>query len=309
MRSISAICLIAAAFIVLSCAGAAAGRTDENAGAGNNNEPHNLHVLLMSIEEYEHNNMNSADLAHDDADAIGRLFAGQTRGSLYNDVFIHQYKDKEITREGFNRIFADTASRVGRNDTFVFFFAGISLVDTRNGEFIIVPWDSAGVFENPHELNITANDILNGITSIQAKNILILLDSCESGSLLYSSDTAFERLARQRQLDRVAIITATTGDQYSLESSSLGHGVFTASILDSYNYLLEKQFLTVADMIEFVSFDVPQKAASILNEWQNIHRGFSIVDYAEYQRPMYKLPAEDFNIFDRYIEPPLTRTR
>jgi len=267
-----------------------------------------LHVLLMSIETYKNagtGGIGNLRLTHDDADALGELFREQEKGSLYNKVYIHQYADEAITRAGFQRIFADTASKVGRNDSFVFFFAGHGFVDRQSGDFFFIPWDSTGFFNNPMERNIVMDDIVGGITSVHARNSLMLLDTCQSGTLLESGDTAFEKLIRQ--LRQKAIITATMGNEDAMESLQIGHGIFTASLLDSYEDNPERQYSTVADIIRFTRTDVPDKFTQIMEDSKN--RGIDVIVPPQTQRPLAYMPQENFTVFDRYTEPAVFEIR
>jgi uncharacterized caspase-like protein len=68
---------------------------------------------------------------------------------------------------------------VGREDGFVFFFAGHGFVDKGSGDFFFIPWDSIGFFDNPMERNIVMDDLVSGITAVQAANSLVLLDTCQ----------------------------------------------------------------------------------------------------------------------------------
>ena len=260
-----------------------------------------LHVLLMSLQTYK--NAGNSDIRNlrytkADADALGRLFDRQKKGTLYRDIKIYKYTDEQITREGFQHIFTKISEQVGRNDNFVFFFAGHGFVDSQTGDFFFIPWDSVGFFDNPSEQNILMDDIVGGITSVHAKNSLILLDTCQSGTLLESGDTAFEKLIRQ--LNQKAIITATMGRQDAIESARIGHGIFTASILDSYEHRLENQYSAVSDLIAFTGTDVPAKFAKIMKE--AAARGMNIEVIPQTQKPMASMSQQDFTVFDRYTE-------
>jgi len=260
-----------------------------------------LHVMLMSIEKYKNagtGGIGNLRFTHDDADAISELFTRQKRGSLYRDVIIHKYADDEVTKEGFQKAFGELSNAVKREDCFVFFYAGHGFVDKSSGDFFFIPYDSVGFFDNPMEDNIVMDDIVSGITSVHAKNSFVLLDTCQSGTLLESGDTAFEKLIRQ--LGQKAIITATMGNQDAIESASIGHGIFTMSLLDSYDYLLENQFSTAADIIAFTKTDVPNKFTALM---ESARRGLLVITPPETQKPMAHMPKNDFEVFDRYTEP------
>jgi hypothetical protein len=270
-----------------------------------------LHVLLMSIEKYK-NGKNSKDIGEydndavshlqyttKDADDIGKLFESQKRGSLYRDVKIYQYKDERITKKEFLNIFKEVSGNVGRKDNFIFFFSGHGFVDNR-GDYFFVPHDSVGFVSNKPEDNILMDDIVSGVTGVYAKNSLILLDTCQSGTLLASEDTAFNRLVRSLKRP---IITAALGHQSAGEAASIGNGIFTRSVITSFEDNPEKQYSQVADVIEFTGKDVPAQFAAISVSGSR-GQNRTLAGY-EIQRPMASMPGyfTDFEFFDKYTEP------
>jgi len=267
-----------------------------------------LYVLTMSIGEYQNTSkVSTLDYTRNDANKFAELLLTQRNGGLYKDVVVVSREDGDITKKGFIDTFSELAKRVGRNDNFVFFYAGHG--DVKDGDFYFVPHDSIGA-DNPHENNITMNDIVSAITEIHAKHSLILLDTCNSGTLLEGKETAFGRLIDQ--LNEKAIITATLGNQKALETDVEGHGLFTASLLASYR-LMDKpedqneysQYVTVADIIEFTNQDVPVRIQNIGMDVTAASRGFNKTDYIEIQSPLASEPGvhfTNFPVFDRYTE-------
>jgi formylglycine-generating enzyme required for sulfatase activity len=92
------------------------------------------------------------------------------------------------------------------------------------------------------------------------------------------------------------------GNQDAIESVSIGHGIFTMSLLDSYEHRPENRYSTVADIIAFTKTDVPDKFTALM---EAASRGINVIDITvpETQKPMAHMPAENFEVFDRYTEP------
>jgi formylglycine-generating enzyme required for sulfatase activity len=283
---------------------------------GPGNDKPTLHVLLMGIKEYKNSssrlNLN-LDFTLKDAEALEQLFRQQERGTLYSQVKIYKHFNQELTREGFSRIFTrEVKPHIGPRDTFVFFFSGHGDVDTR-GDFFLVPWDTEGV-RNPVEKNIVKYDIVGNILKINAENTLILLDTCRSGSIL-EMETPFGRLIKD--LEQKGILVAAAGDQFAIEDEELQHGVFTYSLLQGFQggaVPASNRYIGTADIIGYVQQDVPER---ILR--RQLGPGFEpaalatrilVVETPEEravphleQRPLAMIPARDFTLIDRYLEP------
>jgi prepilin-type processing-associated H-X9-DG protein len=133
---------------------------------------------------------------------------------------------------------------VGADDRVVIFFAG-------HGQTIPLPGGGDMGFLVPFGANIPAEDMMNPepfndqalsmedlwryLRSVAARHVLVMADACFSGLMaqLRGSDAPNQR-SIDEDLKRRArvIITAGAKDQASVENSSLGHGLFTAKLLD-----------------------------------------------------------------------------
>ncbi|MDR1618213.1 MAG: SUMF1/EgtB/PvdO family nonheme iron enzyme [Treponema sp.] len=262
--------------------------------AGGDGKPA-LHILLAGIGTYQSPEIKDLDFTIADAEALGEVFRRQEGRSLFSKINIVSLYNEEVTKEGFYRAFDGLKKEARRDDTFVFFYSGHGAVD-RGGDFFFFPYDSAGE-DNPPGDNITKTDIIKNMLKIKARNVLIMLDTCRSGAIL-EMDSAFGRL--WKKLERKAVLVAAAGNQYAIESSAYGHGLFTWSILDSLEggaVSPGTRYVGVTEMMHQVRREVPEIAAAV-TAGETALRGGSFLDEEIRQEPLAKLPAVNFTIID-----------
>lgn len=107
-------------------------------------------------------------------------------------------------------------------DTALFFFAGHGCIDSAGG-YLITSDSETG------DDGISVNDILTFANKSNAKNRVIVLDSCHSGIAGDRSGNAGAAELR----DGTTILTASTADQYASETDA--SGVFTTLFVDALN--------------------------------------------------------------------------
>jgi uncharacterized caspase-like protein len=260
-----------------------------------------LYVLAVAIAEYEGNGLyGNLSYTVNDADAVGELFKRQKAGNLYSDVIVKRLTGKEVTRAGFMKAFNDLRKEVTADDTFVLFYAGHGDVDGRK-DFFLVPYDT------PAGRVITKEDIIDSIAKIRAKQTLVLLDTCRSGALI-DMETAFGRLLEK--MGRKAVLVAASGDQSAVETARAGegHGVFTNTLLEYAGSRAESgRYDKVGTVIKYVRETVPEQVRKMqesgrLEGQESGTRGAKRRDVI-LQEPLAKLPAEDYELFDRYLDP------
>ncbi len=213
-----------------------------------------LHVLAIGINAYEDRGGTDPatlqtmlfpplELAAADASALAAEMK-KAAGGLYSEVRIRTAIDREATAAGLDRIVEDLSREISPRDTFVLFAAahGYSL----NGRFYLIPQDYQGG-PNPDALAgkaITQEHLQDWIANrVKAKKALILLDTCELGTL--TSGYAHSRVdapASEAAVGRLheatgrPILTATAAGQEAVELTALGHGIFTSALIDALHH-------------------------------------------------------------------------
>lgn len=119
-------------------------------------------------------------------------------------------------REAVEELFKDDA------EISLFYFSGHGYIDGAGG-FLCASDCTAG-----HD-GLSLSDVMTFANKSPAKNRVIILDSCHSGVL--GNNPVVEHVAEIKE--GVTILTASTADQYAMESG--GSGVFTSLLVDALN--------------------------------------------------------------------------
>lgn len=189
-----------------------------------------LHVLAIGVNQYRNSTLN-LDYSVPDARGVSGFFKTMP-GGLFRDIRVDELFDSQATR---NNILASLRNlRESRpEDAVVVYLAG-------HGETIVDDW-----FFIPHEVTtpeqpdmlrqggLSSQDLALELKSIPARKIVIFIDACKSGA----AASGFRGLQDRRALAQLSratgthLIAATTKDQLASELPTLGHGVFTYTLL------------------------------------------------------------------------------
>jgi uncharacterized caspase-like protein len=83
------------------------------------------------------------------------------------------------------------------------------------------------------EVGLSGDEIAEMLTEVPARNILVIMDSCQSGAVLGNFESFGQRRAMESLSDEagVVVIAATRSDQLAPEYGFLGHGLMTYVLL------------------------------------------------------------------------------
>jgi hypothetical protein len=203
-----------------------------------------LHVLAIGINNYEDSRWR-LNYAVNDANAFAGLIK-DTQVQLYENIDVTLITDRKATRSRILVELAELQRKAKSNDWVVIFFAGHAQADTLYNYYFL-PWDYNNTY--PHAVQISENDLATHLRGIKGKKLLVL-DTCFAGNLasrtamrLRSGDNLGGRLPlasvrtyAERLMaldDGLVLLAASSLDQTAREADSLGHGVFTSTLLDA----------------------------------------------------------------------------
>lgn len=191
-----------------------------------------LYILAVGVSKYQNKEL-TLDFAAKDATDFSRALQVQ-KGLLYRDVEVRLLADAGATKDaildGLEWLQRQTTSK----DVSMAFFAGHGENDpTGVYHYLPVNFDSA-------RFKATAlpyTDIKNAVAAIAGK-ALFFVDTCHSGNVLGdvkrrgSKDMTpvINELASAE--NGVVVFAASTGRQYSAESSAWGNGAFTKALVE-----------------------------------------------------------------------------
>lgn len=252
----------------------------------------NLHVFAVGISEYRNPELN---LNYGVVDATGVLEYFKTSYSaLFKNFESYILFNREATRTGIMEAL-EALKDIPKEDTLVIYFAG-------HGEAIGDTW-----YFVPHDLEridreemyskkgISSDFLKEMITRLGASKVFVLMDSCKSGAAIeafdaFENDRAFALLCRATG---VHIAAAAGKDQYAGEMDSLGHGVFTYSLLEGLGGKADNApkdgNITVEEVLGFIQV----KMEELVIKMEEIFRDY---DVQFKQRPVIKSTGENFPV-------------
>lgn len=121
-------------------------------------------------------------------------------------------------KEAVRDLFADDA------EIALFYFAGHGYIDDTGG-YLCASDSKTG------DDGLSLAEVMTFANKSDAKNKIIILDSCHSG--IVGDHPDHQRLAEIRE--GTTLLTASTADQYAVEDADKGSGVFTGLFVDALN--------------------------------------------------------------------------
>jgi len=257
----------------------AAGRTAPVGGA----QPR-LFVLVAGVNDYADRRFRLS-YAVWDAKEVARGFK-QASGDLYQSVEVKLMTDAEVTRDNLDAAFSEIAGKTLVSDVFVLYLSGHG--KTVDGRYYFVPQDFAVQGELNEEVikatvrqrAIAQDQWQRWFASVAARKSVILLDTCDSGTLADDETQQLEKGAANDRLARAtgrSILAASGGSQEALEGYR-GHGLFTYEVLDAINQ---------ADGNRDGTIDVNELAAYVYAEVVELSQKV----FKQQQAPQIKLTA------------------
>lgn len=187
-----------------------------------------LRILGIGVDKYKVSRLNLNYAVADVSSVMSRIQGG-ARG-YYTEVLVQKLSDEGATRAGIKTLL-DGLRHADPQDSLIVVMAGHG--DTSDGEWYFLPHDL-----NPDAVpatGVSAREIQDALVGSPAGSIFLIVDACNSGAGIDSFNRYrnFQRRFAQ-QMGRsagVAVLTAARRDQYALESRSIGHGLFTHTLL------------------------------------------------------------------------------
>lgn len=150
---------------------------------------------------------------------------------MYTRVYTQVLTNREATRE---RVLAAIGSfpRMSRNDVLVMFFSGHGVrARAAKGEASYY-FLTANVAKNKIPTSaLRWDDLARAVQTMQAGRVILLLDACHSGAV--SDGASNEKVAAALAGDLGIVFASSSGNEYSFENQSWGHGAFTKALLDA----------------------------------------------------------------------------
>lgn len=304
MKPIFRTALVAFVLLVLSCSLSHAGTNK---------------ALLIGISQYADPDMNDLAYADEDVKTFSSIL---TNFASYDQSDITLLTNSKATKSAILTSFVDIVKDSQKHpiDNFVFMFAGHGLptnIEARKTNSFLAPHDAyLNQFFVEGSSEMVGNEtfinkawLVRQLSTLNAKNIVIILDSCYSGTKdfgeLYADNLGFKVafssggnekrgvvVVKKKGPDgyaerRIAFLASSREDQPSAEYKELQHGALTYSILEYVNAIRNE------------TEDTEIKNVTIGGMYSNVTRLFDIVKVkgvplsAVHQPVLFPIPDYD----------------
>lgn len=198
------------------------------------------YALTTAVSNYQRDGLSTLSQSTKDAKAMASLLHAKVQ-----DVSL--VTGKNATAEHIKALLMKMAKAAGPNDQIIFFYSG------HGGKNVICLYDK----------NITYYEILGILTQSKCKNILVIVDACESGSLL----NAVNQLKSKKLWNgNVASIVSSRAQENSIENPIVGAGFLAQGILKGMRGKADANSdrkLTIKELYNYAFNDVTTRASRI----------------------------------------------
>lgn len=240
-----------------------------------------LHLLAIAVDDYGDERLNLNYSTADAAAVVAQL--EERAGAVFSAVHSTVISNRAATRQG---VMAALRKLRDANPEDVIVIYAATHGDVIDDEFHLLlqglryPLSARRV----KTTGIAFDEFARELEQLDARRVLLLLDTCKSGDALEDLQSEFrDRRALQRfgNLLGVHLIAATAKGQLATESSVLGHGVFTYSIVEGLQGKADRapvdDLVTASELASFAETGVPALSAryAAFPQWPTIYaRGF-----------------------------------
>lgn len=222
------------------------------------------YAILIAVEEYLDDDIESVDHAENDAKEFSRVLALHGFHSSEQLVLINAQATKGVIESKVRRVI----NRLQKDDVLYFYYAGhgfskgaknfITCHDTIDSD-----WDGTSVALAP---------IFGDLQASTCDRIVLFLDCCESGIKATAGMRGMYDNLKEHELEgfldsakHCMCFAACRSDESSWSSNKLHHGIWTYHVIEAFNgdalLALERGFLTANSLQNYLKQEVPRTLA------------------------------------------------
>jgi uncharacterized caspase-like protein len=184
------------------------------------------HALIIGNNNYD--NLNNLETAEGDARAIADILSKEYK---YQTQVINN-----ATRSDIIGALAGYRAKLKANDNLLIYYAGHGILDEYAEEGYWLPVDAAK--DNPSNW-VSNGDLTNMIRAMRAKHVMVIADSCYSGTLVRAAEAkvktakARETWVKRMSGKRTRTALVSGGLEPVLDGGGDGHSVFAKAFMDA----------------------------------------------------------------------------
>lgn len=192
----------------------------------------NAYAIVIGIEQYRQK-LPKADYALADAKVVTQYL---TKVMGYPEENIVTLTNENATKSDFEKYFEKWISNNAEKDSTIFiYYSGHGAPNTKTGDAYLVPYDGDPSFIE--QTGYPLRKLYGVLNKLPAKEIIVVLDSCFSGSggrsvIAKGARPLVMNLQNNMVLSKnITVLSASLGDQTSSSYDEKGHGLFTYFLL------------------------------------------------------------------------------
>jgi len=205
----------------------------------------NYHALVIGINQYKY--LNRLNTAVNDARTVAKVLKNKYGFSV--TMLLNQ----QATRRGIMSTFNKLNRILAENDHLLIYYAGHGYYDKQGDAAYWLPADA----KNDEDIEwLSASSITTHLKRYKAKNVLVVADSCYSGTLTRRRGNDINLGAtpkeRQRFLKKMInkpsrVLISSGGNEPVTDSGGRGHSIFAQVFLDGLRQM-EKTVFTAGEL-------------------------------------------------------------
>lgn len=232
----------------------------------------NAYAVIIGISQYREEIIPKVPYAARDAEAMAQVL--ETQGGIPKTHIKLLTESKATYNDIRNHVGDWLRMRVKPDSTVYIYYAGHGTPNPHTGEAYLVPWE--GHPDYPSGL-FPLKELYATLNKLPAKEIIVMLDSCFSGA---SGRSVLPKGTRPMVISlenpllaggKVAVLSASTGNQVSSDYDKAGHGLFTHYLLTGLGGEADKDqnhLVTLRELYPYVREHVSETAVDELNREQ-----------------------------------------
>jgi WD40 repeat protein len=238
----------------------------------------NLYLFVIGINNYK-NPKNKLNYAVTDAATLKETIESGSK-EIFGSINTIYLQDSKATKPEIINAFNSIKESVKPEDVFIFYYAGHGVMsEEAKSKFYLVPFDVIQLFgdnESLKTLAISSEELQELSKEIKAQKQLYILDACQSGGmveLLASRGSAEQKaIAQLARSTGTYWLTASNSEQFASEFATLGHGLFTYTLLQGLNGQADggakDKKITVEELNSYIKNILPELSTKYKGEAQ-----------------------------------------
>lgn len=228
-----------------------------------------LYLVTIGIDKYKNPKYN-LNYAQADADGVANIINKQSK-SLFQEVIPFSIRNDKAIKANIFAALNQIKTKALEQDMIVVYYAGHGVMSGgADKQFYIVPHDVTQLYGRDDLLvdkGISANDLKDFASAINAQKQVFILDACQSAGALDVLEDRARGAAEEKAIAQLARstgtfwITSTGAEQFATEFAKLGHGIFTYALLEGINGAADAnkdQRLTIRELSTYIENKVPE---------------------------------------------------